>query len=331
MDVEDLSFAILDRDGSGLSKNYALNIAGSRYFVEQKPLKDYNDLEKRLRSGKLSLAIEIPPNFGKDLQAGKQPQVAFFIDGAMPSRAETVNGYVSSLHNKWLEEQAREHSFTASESSSCNVETRYRYNPDVLSLPAMVPAVIPLLLMMIPAILAALAVVREKEMGSIINLYVTPLTRSEFLIGKQMPYVMFSILSALMLTAMAVTVFDVPVKGSVPVLLAAIVLYSMCSTGFGLLASSITRSQIAVIFMTMLGTMLPAVQFCGMIDPVNSQEGAGRIIGMIYPTTYMLLISRGIFNKALDFRELYPELLVLLITVPIVIGCGVMLLKKQEK
>ena len=276
--------------------------------------------------------MEIPPNFGKNLQAGKNPQIAFFIDGAMPSRAETVNGYVKSLHNQWLEEQAREHSAAANETLSlCNVETRYRYNPDVLSLPAMVPAVIPLLLMMIPAILAALAVVREKEMGSIINLYVTPLKRSEFLIGKQMPYVMFSILSSLMLIAMAVTVFDVPVKGSVFVLLVALVLYSMCSTGFGLLASSVTRSQIAVIFMTMLGTMLPAVQFCGMIDPVTSQEGAGRIIGMIYPTTYMLLISRGVFNKALGFHDLYPELVVLLIMVPIVIGCGVMLLKKQEK
>ncbi len=332
MDVEDLSFAVLDRDGSSLSKNYILNIAGSRYFIEQAPIRDYDDLEKRLRSGKLSLAVEIPPNFGKNLQAGKNPQIAFFIDGAMPSRAETVNGYVKSLHNQWLEEQAREHSAAANETLSlCNVETRYRYNPDVLSLPAMVPAVIPLLLMMIPAILAALAVVREKEMGSIINLYVTPLKRSEFLIGKQMPYVMFSILSSLMLIAMAVTVFDVPVKGSVFVLLVALVLYSMCSTGFGLLASSVTRSQIAVIFMTMLGTMLPAVQFCGMIDPVTSQEGAGRIIGMIYPTTYMLLISRGVFNKALGFHDLYPELVVLLIMVPIVIGCGVMLLKKQEK
>ena len=98
-----------------------------------------------------------------------------------------------------------------------------------------------------------------------------------------------------------------------------------------MLASSVTRSQIAVIFMTMLGTMLPAVQFCGMIDPVSSQEGAGKIIGILYPTTYMLLISRGVFNKALDFHELYPELLALLITVPVVIGCGVMLLKKQEK
>ena len=331
MDVEDLKFAVLDRDGSGLSRNYALNISGSRYFIEQEPLKDYDDLEKRLRSGDLSLAIEIPPDFGKDFNAGKQPEIAFWVDGAMPSRAETVNGYITSLHNQWLEEQLREHSSDTSGAALAKVETRYRYNPDVLSLPAMVPAVIPLLLMMIPAILAALAVVREKEMGSIINLYVTPLTRTEFLIGKQMPYVMFSVMSAIMLVAMAVTLFDVPVKGSTLVLSLALILYSMCSTGLGLLASSVTRSQIAVIFMTMLGTLLPAVQFCGMIDPVIAQEGAGRLIGLIYPTTYMLLISRGVFNKALGFAELYPELLILLISVPIILGLSVMFLKKQEK
>ncbi len=330
MDVEDLSFAVLDHDKSVISTNYALNIAGSRYFVEQSPIKDYDDLDRRMRSGKLSLAIELPPGFGRDVEAGRKPQVAIWIDGAMPSRAETVNGYVSSLHQQWLKERASEKGIKQAQAVA-TVETRYRYNPDVLSLPAMVPAVIPLLLMMIPAILAALAVVREKEMGSIINLYVTPLTRTEFMIGKQLPYVMFAMLSAFMLAAMAVTVFDVPIKGSVLVLLIALTLYSMCATGFGLLASSVTRSQIAVIFMTMLGTMLPAVQFCGMMDPVTSQEGAAKIIGLIYPTTYMLLISRGVFNKALGFSDLYVELLALAITVPIVIACGVMFLRKQEK
>lgn len=330
MDVEDLSFAVLDRDGSVASTNYALNIAGSRYFIEKEPIKDYDDLEKRMRNGELSLAIEIPPDFGKDVESGRSPEVAFWIDGAMPSRAETINGYVGSLHNQWLQQQARENG-TPSGAALATVETRYRYNPDVKSLPAMVPAVIPLLLMMIPAILAALAVVREKEMGSIINLYVTPLTRTEFMLGKQLPYVLFSMLSAAMLVAMSVTIFDVPVKGSVLVLIIALILYSMCSTAMGLLASSVTRSQIAVIFMTMLGTLLPAVQFCGMIDPVASQEGAGRIIGTLYPTSYMLLISRGVFNKALGFADLHMELLVLLITVPILLTCGVMFLKKQEK
>ena len=332
MDVEDLTFAVLDRDGTGLSTNYVQNISGSRYFIEKEPIRDYDDLEKRMRNGELSLAIEIPPGFAKDVEAGRSPEVAVWIDGAMPSRAETINGYVNSLHNQWLKERAREHTPAAKNSSSdIAVETRYRYNPDVKSLPAMVPAVIPILLMMIPAILAALAVVREKEMGSIINLYVTPVTRAEFMLGKQMPYVLFSMLSALMLVTMAVTIFDVPVKGSITVLLISLVLYSMCSTGFGLLASSVTRSQIAVIFMTMLGTMLPAVQFCGMIDPVSAQEGTGRVIGTLYPTTYMLLISRGVFNKSLGFTDLNLYMLALLITVPVVIGGGIMFLKKQEK
>ena len=331
MDVEDLSFAVLDRDNTVLSNNYTLNISGSRYFIIKEPIKDYDDLEARLKSGELSLAIEIPPNFGKDVESGKSPEVAFWIDGAMPSRAETVNGYVTSLHNQWLEEKSREHNLGKQSKLSAEIETRYRYNPDVKSLPAMVPAVIPLLLMMIPAILAALSVVREKEMGSIINLYVTPVTRTEFMIGKQIPYILFSLLSAFMLSAMAVTIFDVPIKGSIPAFTISLVLYSMCATGIGLLASSVTRSQIAVIFMTMLGTMIPAVQFCGMIDPVTAQEGSGRIIGMIYPTTYMLLVSRGVFNKALGFADLYPELLILLVTVPIVVGCGVLSLRKQEK
>ena len=184
--------------------------------------------------------------------------------------------------------------------------------------------------MMIPAILAALAVVREKEMGSIINLYVTPLSRLEFLLGKQFPYLLFSILSCLLLIVMAVTVFDVPVKGSFLTLVFASVCYCAISTGMGLLASSVTRSQIAVIFLTMIGTLLPAVQLCGLTNPVDTQEGMARVIGEIYPTTYMLLISRGVFNKALGFTDLYHPILVLLIMIPIIITLGVLFQKKQE-
>ncbi|MBO5992484.1 MAG: ABC transporter permease, partial [Lentisphaeria bacterium] len=257
------------------------------------------------------------------------PEISFWVDGSMPSRAETVNGYISAMHSSWLAKYAGKHG--QSQTQLVNVETRYRYNPDVLSLPAMVPAVIPILLMMIPAILAALAVVREKEMGSIINLYVTPLTRTEFMLGKQMPYVLFSCLSFMMLIVMAVTIFGVPVKGSLFTLIFALVLYCFCSTGMGLLASSVTRSQIAVIFLTMLGTVLPATQMCGMVNPVSTQTGMARIIGSIYPTSHMLLISRGVFNKALGFSDLKLQILLLAVTVPVVIGAGVMCLRKQER
>ena len=326
MDVENLSFAVLDNDGSQLSMDYALNISGSRYFSEKPPVLNHAEIDRRMKSGELSLVVEIPPQFGKQVQQGYSPEIAFWVDGAMPSRAETINGYVKGLHSKWLEAKA----LNGIGLSMVSVETRNRYNPDVLSLPAMVPAVIPILLLMIPAILAALAVVREKEMGSIINLYVTPLSRGEFLIGKQMPYILFSTLSFIIMLLMAVFVFDVPIKGSLLALVVGLFIYCIISTGMGLLFSAITRSQIAVIFMTMIGTLLPAQSMCGLMNPVSTQEGAARIIGEIYPTTYALLICRGIFNKALNFSDLTAPFIVLLITVPIIMSIGILLLRKQE-
>ncbi|ENR5123464.1 ribosome-associated ATPase/putative transporter RbbA, partial [Klebsiella pneumoniae] len=174
MDVEDLRFAVLDRDQTLSSQGWSQNLAGSRYFIEQAPLHSYDELDRRMRDGELAVAIEIPPNFGRDIARGTPVQIGVWVDGAMPNRAETVRGYVQAMHLAWLQEMAGRQSSPQRDTSLISIETRYRYNPDVKSLPAIVPAVIPLLLMMIPAMLSALSVVREKELGSIINLYVTP-------------------------------------------------------------------------------------------------------------------------------------------------------------
>ncbi|WP_432260655.1 ribosome-associated ATPase/putative transporter RbbA [Cupriavidus sp. TMH.W2] len=330
MDVEDLNYAVLDRDQTTLSQNYALNIAGSRYFVEQPPLTDYDDMERRLRSGKLALALEIPPGFARDVARGKAVQIGAWVDGAMPMRAETVVGYVQGMHQSWLADQALRR-YGVRGTSTVSIETRFRYNPDVKSLPAMVPGVIPLLLMMLPAMLTALSVVREKELGSILNLYVTPVTRTEFLLGKQMPYVVLGMLNFLLMVLLAVTLFGVPVKGNFLALLAAALIFNVVSTGVGLFASTFTRSQIAALFFTMIGTMIPTIQFSGLLTPVSSMEGSGRIIGEIYPATHMLIISRGVFNKALGFSDLHASYWPLLIAVPVVLGLTVMLLAKQDK
>lgn len=330
MDVEDLPYAVLDRDQTGLSQNYTLNLSGSGYFVERPPISDYAELDRRMRSGELSLVIEIPPGFARDLQRGNRVQIGAWVDGAMPQRAETVQGYVQGMHQVWLQQQARER-YGSSMSGLATIENRFRYNPDVKSLPAMVPAVMPLLLLMLPAMLAALAVVREKELGSIINLYVTPVTRSEFIIGKQIPYVALAMLNFLLMTLLAVTAFDVPVKGSFATLALAALIYCVVSTGIGFLASTFTRSQIAALFFTMVVSILPAVQFSGMMNPVSSLEGLGRMIGEVYPTTYMLIISRGVFGKALDFSDLYSYFVPLLLAVPVVMGLTILTLKKQGR
>ena len=330
MDVEDLSYAVLDRDQTTLSQNYTLNLAGSRYFTEHAPIVDYDDLDRRMRNGELSLAIEIPPGFSRDVLRGQNVQIGAWIDGAMPQRAETVQGYVQGMHQHWLLVQASERS-GASAAGNASVETRFRYNPDVKSLPAMVPAVIPLLLLMLPAMLTALAVVREKETGSITNLYVTPVTRIEFLLGKQLPYVGLAMMNFLLMSLLAVTIFGVPVTGSFFTLSLAALIFSFAATGMGLLASAVTRSQIAAMFFAMIGTIIPATQFAGLIDPVSSLEGSSKFIGEIYPATHMISISRGVFSKALGLADLTGPLWSMLISVPVILGVAVLLLKKQER
>lgn len=331
MDVEDLTFAVLDQDQSVLSQNYVLNLSGSRYFVEKPPLNSQHEIDQRMRSGDISLAIEIPPGFGRDLSRGQQVAVAAWVDGSMPNRAETIKGYVQGMHLHWLRLQATEALGTDASSLSSAIETRFRYNPDVKSLVAMVPAVIPMLLLMIPAVLTALSVVREKELGSIINLYVTPVSRLEFLLGKQLPYIALAFVNFLLMLITAITLFKVPLTGSFWALSLSALVFVLFSTGFGLFASTFTKSQIAAILASVLGTIIPAVQFAGMITPVSALEGAGRLIGEVHPASFFLTISRGVFSKALQLTDIYPALLQMTLAVPVIVLASVLLLKKQER
>ncbi|OCX93256.1 MAG: multidrug ABC transporter ATP-binding protein [Pseudomonas sp. CO183] len=329
-DVENLTYAVLDRDQTTTSQHYLLNMSGSRYFIEKAPLANHAELDQRMRSNDISLAVEIPPNFGRDLKRGAVPQVAFWIDGAMPMRADTIKGYVQGIHLTYLQQLAREAGVNG-QLAPADVAIRYRYNPDVQSLPAMAPAMIPLLLMMIPAMLTALGVVREKELGSITNFYVTPTTRLEFLLGKQLPYIALGMFNFATLALLAVFVFGIPIKGSILTLCLGALLYVTCATGLGLLMSSILNSQIAAIFGTTIVTLLPAIQFSGLIHPVSAMEGAGAFIGKLYPTSHFLIISRGVFSKALGLAELYPYFIPMLLAIPLLTLLSVAGLRKQEK
>ncbi|WP_374448385.1 ribosome-associated ATPase/putative transporter RbbA [Stella sp.] len=329
LDVERLTFAVLDRDDTTVSRDYVDQIRGSRYFLEKAPITDYADLDRRMRQGDISVAIEIPPGFARQAARGRSVEVGVWLDAALPTRAETARGYIQGMHTAWLTQKARELYGDAAIVGSYQIALRYRYNPDVQSLVAMVPAVIPLLLLMIPAILAALSVVREKELGSIINFYVTPVSRLEFLTGKQVPYILLGMLNFLMLAAAAVFVLGVPLTGSFAALATAAGLYVVVSTAMGLVVSAFMRSQIAAIFATALLTIIPAVQFSGMVDPVSSLQGAGRLIGEVYPATHFVAIARGTFSKGLGFADLGPQILALAAAIPVLLTLGTLLLRKQ--
>ena len=328
LDVENLSYAVLDRDQTTMSQSYDLNISGSRYFIKKPPIQDYDELDRRMRSGELSVAIEIPPNFGRDMLRGARPRIGVWVDGAMPQRAETVLNYLQGMHAGYLTDVAVRR-FGISASQPYSLETRFRYNPDVESLVAMVPAVLPLLLIFIPSMLTALGVVREKELGSILNLYVTPVTKLEFLLGKQLPYIAIGMINFVLMALMAVYIFRVSINGSILALTTGALLYVIVSTGMGLLTSTFMESQIAAIFGTAIGTLLPAIQFAGLLNPVSSLSGFGAFIGHIYPTTHFLTICRGTFSKGLGFSDLHVPFFAISVAIPILTISSVILLKKQ--
>ncbi len=329
LDVEDLPFAVLDRDQSPESRAYIDNVSGTRYFHEHAPLGDAEEIDRRMRTGELALTIEIPPGFGRDLRRGGSPQAAAWVDGSNPFRAETIRGYMQGLHERFLEQLTTESGIAAA--PPVHMETRFLYNEDFKSVVAMVPGVVGFLLIVIPAMLTALGVVREKELGSITNLYVTPVTRLEFLLGKQLPYILLAMINYAVLVLMAILVFGVPLKGSLIGLTLAALLYVTAATGIGILVSSFTTTQIAALFGAGILTVLPATNFSGLIDPVSSLQGAAQIIGNHYPATYFIDASVGAFTKGLGMVALLPFITVLAVMAPLFTLLGLLFLRKQEK
>jgi ribosome-dependent ATPase len=307
-----------------------VKLRGSNYFTEKPPLADYGDLEKRLQSGDIKAAIEIPPGFGRDIKRGRPAWVGAWVDGAMPFRAETIRAYLQGMHQLYLTDPAVKTTAPAARPPA-DIEVRFKYNQDFDSIYAMVPANMCLLLALFPAILMALAIVREKELGSITNLYVTPVSRIEFLLGKQLPYIAVAMTNFALLLVMALFVFQVPLKGSFPTLLLGALIYVTTTTAYGMLISAFTRTQIAALFGTAILTVLPATQFAGMMTPVSSLAGGAQIIGRGFPMTYFVPISVGTFTKGLVFSDLVPNLAALAVFIPVLTLVNVLLLGKQER
>lgn len=326
-DVEGVSLGVLDRDRTPTSRAYIDEFAKSPYFDLEIAAQDDAEVTRALRTNRVALVLEIPPGFGRNLLAGHKPAVAAWIDGAMPFRAETVGGYAQAIHHRAI------HSIAPRQVESrpaYRLEPRFRYNQGFRSLDAMVPVTIGILLAIIPAILTALTVVREKELGSIVNLYVTPITRLEFLLGKQLPYIAIGFINFIFLTLLAVTLFGLQVKGSLPALLAGGLLYVAGTTAVGFVTSAATRSQTAAIFSTAILIMMPAVEYSGMMQPVASLEPLDRWIGTLFPTAHFVRISVGTFAKGLSLVDLIPALGILAAFWPAFMGIALGLTRKQD-
>ena len=305
---------------------------GSRYFSIQPPITSSEESERRLRSGNTQIVVEVPPGFGRDVLNNRRPEVDATVDGAMTFRGETAKNYVAGVVSKQGEELQRSLHRPGSPNAwrSDDIEVRFRYNQAFLSVNAMVPSVFMLVLCLIPAIMSAIAVVREKETGSIANFRSTPITRFEFLIGKQLPYVAVSMVSFFVLLAMAVFLFRVPLKGPFLMLLVGTILYVFATTGFGQLISSFVRTQVAAVFATAILSLVPAVNFSGIFAPVSSLSGGARVIGLSFPSAWYQPITVGVFAKALGVAALWPSAAALLVIGLVFLALSLLLLRKKE-
>jgi ribosome-dependent ATPase len=330
-DVEHIRYATLDNDRTPESQNYLEQFAATGLYFTRTPAVQ-SDLEAldRLRKDDISLLLEIPPDFGRNFRRGQGPQIMASVDGAMTYRGETVAQYVKGVHGTLLKDRGSELGAPPPKYTA-PTQSRFVYNPTFESIYSIVPSVPALLLILIPAILMTVSIVREKELGSMINFYVTPTSRLEYLLGKQAPYIAIGMINFLILSALALIVFRVPIKGSFLMLTLCTLLYLIATTGIGMVTSTFTSTQVAAVFVTAILTIQPTIQFAGLLQPVSTLQGGARLIGTIWPTTYYMHSSLGTYTKGLTPGLMMQDLLVLACTIPILWAVSTIGLRKQEK
>ncbi|HVY40784.1 MAG TPA: ribosome-associated ATPase/putative transporter RbbA [Polyangia bacterium] len=331
-DVEHIRYATLDLDRSPESRVYLEQFAGSnRYFTSTPPAVSAEEALTRMQADDISVVIEVPPRFGRDFRKGAAPDVMAQVDGAMTFRGDTVEQYVRGVHQNTLANPATGLPTSEPRKYTADIEERFMYNPSFQSIYSIVPSVPALLLLLIPAILMTVSIVREKELGSIVNFYVTPTARLEYLLGKQLPYLAIGMINFVILTALALVVFGVPIKGSFVILTICTLLYLMSTTGLGMVTATFTSSQVAAVFITALLTIIPTIQFSGLLQPISTLSGSAAVIGAIWPASYYMHTSLGAYTKGLGPGLMMQDILFMLVCVPVLVIIGIAGLRKQER
>ena len=330
-DVRNLKFAVYDRDQTAASRELVEYFDGSRYFLQQPPIQSEAEIDTILKSSGAILVIDIPSGFGRDLARGLKPEVGFYVDGSMPFNATNIRGYIGSLITAYTKDRIADSGLPVSLKAPAGIEPRFMYNQDFDSINAIAPGVMMLVLMMIPAMMSAVGVVREREIGSIANFYASPAAVAQYLIGKQLPYIAVGMVNFAAMMLMIIYLFGVPLKGSFAGLAIGTLLMVSATTALGLLISCFVRSQLAAIFATAIITMIPAQTYSGFIYPLSTMEGGALVIGKTFPSSWYYTVSVGSFTKGLHTADLLHEYAAIaaFAATSLILAC--VLLKKQEK
>jgi ABC-2 type transport system permease protein/ribosome-dependent ATPase len=333
-DVEHIPLAVVDYDHSATSRDYVYGFAATRTFDLRAASASEREVETMLRRGQIRLAIIVPPGFERTLYRGFPAAVQLLVDGVYAYYAEVTRGYALAIHSRVAADlfaaRLRERTGQQLDTAPIEIRTRYLYNETLQATNTIVPGLLPVVLMLTPAILMALAIVREKELGSIFNFLSSPVSRSEFILGKLLPYAMIGIGNAVLLAAIAVGLYHVPFKGSIVLYLLGSTLYVIATAAIGLVVSSFVRSQLAGIVVTSILTVVPALLYSGILVPVQSMTPDTRIVAELLPAMYYNRLVMAAFLKGLPLFSVVRDLGVLLLFDVVLLGTGIVLTRKRE-
>jgi drug efflux transport system permease protein len=316
-DVKDVPVVVADGDRSTASRDLIAAFDASRNFTVIDTVTTVAQIDEYLQRGRAWLAVSIPRGYEEALQARRPVAVQLVADGSDSNSTTVALGYATSLIGGYAQELAARASastggtlaFQGSGQLAAPIDARIRvwFNPQLESRYFMIPGVLALLLLLVTANLAAMAIVREKELGTLEQLNVTPLRRWELIVGKLLPYGVIALIDVFLVTAVAIFWFEIPLRGSLLLLLATSLLYLLCTLGLGLFISTISETQQQAMMTATFFFLTPMIYLSGFIFPIENMPRAIQLLTYLIPLRYFLVIVRGIFLKGIGLDVLWPQ------------------------
>lgn len=319
LDVNNTSLGVFDMDRSPASRELVEGFSESGYFRLAAFYESDHEVDDGLQRNEIKAALVIPPRFQAALVNGDTTSVQILVDGTYSATANLVAAYAQAIVS----------GFRSRTLPLIRVDARIWYNPALRSVTYVIPGLFGVILMAFPPLLTALAITREKETGSIQQIFASPLTPTEFLLGKLVPYGLIAFIEILIVMAFGFLWFGVPLRGSLGLLLAMGLVYVFCTVGIGLLVSTITKSQLVAMLAALIVTLMPSFLFSGFMFPIFTMPYAMQLYTRIFPARYFVDLSRGVVLKGAGLPDLWPSVLLLLVYTVVVFAFAAWRFRKK--
>lgn len=302
LDVKNVPLGVWDQDGSPQSRSLADAFVQSGYFERVCTFRDGRELDEGMQRGLVKLALVIPQRFGASLARLAPEPVQVVVDGTFSNTAQIVAGYADAIVRA---------AFAPAAMPLLRPEIRVWYNPEMRSVDYVIPGLFGVILLAFPPLLTTLAVVREKETGSIAQIFASPLTSREFLAGKLVPYGLIAFVEVLLVVGFGLLWFAVPFRGDLALLLGVSLLYVLTTVGLGLLVSTLARTQVVAMLLSLVLTLMPSFLFSGFLFPLFTMPYLLQLYAAVFPAEYFVSLSRGIVMKGAGLVQLWPNIVML--------------------